>query len=58
MDIKPLLDKVKEYLPEDKLPLVEKAYLFALEAHGNQLRLSGEPFTTEAPSNGLPSCSM
>ncbi len=46
MDIKPLLDKVKEYLPEDKLPLVEKAYLFALEAHGNQLRLSGEPFIT------------
>ena len=46
MDIKPLLDKVKEYLPEDKLALVEKAYLFALEAHGNQLRLSGEPFVT------------
>jgi guanosine-3',5'-bis(diphosphate) 3'-pyrophosphohydrolase len=46
MDIKPLLDKVKEYLPEDKLTLVEKAYIFALEAHGNQLRLSGEPFIT------------
>ena len=46
MDVKPLLDKVKEYLPEDKLALVEKAYLFALEAHGNQLRLSGEPFVT------------
>jgi guanosine-3',5'-bis(diphosphate) 3'-pyrophosphohydrolase len=46
MDIKPLLDKVKEYLPEDKLALVEKAYQFALESHGNQLRLSGEPFIT------------
>lgn len=46
MDLKPLLDKVKEYLPEDKLALVEKAYQFALEAHGSQLRLSGEPFIT------------
>ncbi|MBM3156854.1 MAG: bifunctional (p)ppGpp synthetase/guanosine-3',5'-bis(diphosphate) 3'-pyrophosphohydrolase [Chloroflexi bacterium] len=46
MEIKPLLDKVKEYLPEDKLALVDKAYQFALEAHGNQLRLSGDPFIT------------
>ncbi len=46
MDIKPLLDKVKEYLPEDKLPLVESAYQFALKAHGNQVRLSGDPFIT------------
>ena len=44
MDIKPLLDKVKEYLPEEKLSLVEDAFLFALKAHGNQLRLSGDPF--------------
>jgi guanosine-3',5'-bis(diphosphate) 3'-pyrophosphohydrolase len=46
MDIQPLLDKVREYLPEDKLPLVESAYQFALKAHGNQLRLSGDPFIT------------
>jgi guanosine-3',5'-bis(diphosphate) 3'-pyrophosphohydrolase len=46
MDIKPLLDKVREYLPEDKLTLVENAYQFALKAHGNQLRLSGDPFIT------------
>jgi len=46
MDIRPLLDKVKEYLPEDKLSLVEHAYLFALKAHGNQLRQSGDPFIT------------
>jgi GTP pyrophosphokinase len=44
MDIQPLLDKVKEYLPEEKLSLVEDAFLFALKAHGNQLRLSGDPF--------------
>ena len=46
MDIKPLIDKIKEYLPEDKLSLVEDAFLFALKAHGNQLRLSGDPFIT------------
>ncbi len=44
MDIKALTDKVKEYLPEDKLALVEEAYSFALEAHGNQRRLTGDPF--------------
>lgn len=46
IDIKPLLDKVREYLPEDKLPLVENAFEFASKAHGNQLRLSGDPFIT------------
>ncbi len=44
MDIKPLLDKAKEYLPKDRLASVEDAYHFALEAHGNQRRLSGEPY--------------
>ena len=46
IDIKPLLDKLREYLPEDKLPLVENAFEFASKAHGNQLRLSGDPFIT------------
>ena len=46
MDINPLFDKLREYLPEDKLTLVENAYQFALKAHGNQLRQSGEPFIT------------
>ena len=39
-----LLAKAREYLPPDKLPLVEKAHRFAMEAHAGQLRLSGEPF--------------
>lgn len=38
----PLIDKVKEYLPLEKLALVEEAYCFALEAHSGQLRRSGE----------------
>jgi GTP pyrophosphokinase len=44
MDIEPLVEKVKEYLPEDRLPFVEDAYHFALEAHASQRRRSGEPY--------------
>ena len=39
-----LLIKVRDYLPEDKLSVVEDAYLFAEHAHAGQLRRSGEPF--------------
>ena len=46
MDIEPLIDKAKEYLPEDKLALVDEAYQFALEAHRSQRRRSGEPYIT------------
>jgi guanosine-3',5'-bis(diphosphate) 3'-pyrophosphohydrolase len=44
VDITTLIDKAKEYLHEDKLALVEDAYQFALESHGNQRRLTGDPF--------------
>ena len=44
IDIKPLLDKVKEYLAEDKLALVDDAYRLALKAHANQRRRSGDPY--------------
>ncbi|TAK35378.1 MAG: bifunctional (p)ppGpp synthetase/guanosine-3',5'-bis(diphosphate) 3'-pyrophosphohydrolase [Chloroflexota bacterium] len=39
-----LLDKVRTYLPPDKIMLVEKALAFAKEAHGAQVRLTGEPY--------------
>lgn len=39
-----LIEKVKEYLPEDKVALVEKACQFAEQAHREQQRLSGEPY--------------
>ncbi len=39
-----LLEKVKAYLPEDKLHAIEEAYKFAEKAHDGQTRLSGEPF--------------
>ena len=44
MDIKELITKISEYLPKEKLPLIEEAYRFALEAHAGQVRKSGEPY--------------
>ena len=39
-----LLAKIRDYLPEEKISLVEDAYQFAERAHSGQLRRSGEPF--------------
>jgi len=38
-----LTNKVREYLPPEKVALVEAAYEFALNAHQGQVRKSGEP---------------
>jgi len=46
MNIESLVEKVQEYLPEDKLSLVRDAFAFAQEAHKGQLRLTGDPFIT------------
>ena len=43
MEFGQLLEEANKYLPSDKIPLVEKAYEFAVKAHGEQLRLTGEP---------------
>ena len=39
-----LIDKALDYLPREKLTVVENAGRFAQEAHQGQTRLSGEPF--------------
>jgi GTP pyrophosphokinase len=39
-----LLNKAGEYLPEDKVALVERAYQYAVKAHQGQYRKSGEPY--------------
>ena len=39
-----LIDKAREYLPAEKIALVEDAYNFALKAHEGQVRKSGEPY--------------
>jgi len=38
------MDKAQEYLPPEKIAIVEDAYNFALEAHQGQVRKSGGPY--------------
>ena len=44
IDASPLIEKAKQYLPPEKLALVEAAYQFALNAHEGQVRKSGAPY--------------
>ena len=39
-----LLQKVKQYLPPEKVALIESAYEFAAKAHEGQMRKSGTPY--------------
>ncbi|MBN2514553.1 MAG: bifunctional (p)ppGpp synthetase/guanosine-3',5'-bis(diphosphate) 3'-pyrophosphohydrolase [Deltaproteobacteria bacterium] len=39
-----ILDKAHEYLSQDDLELIEKAYIFSASVHQGQSRLSGEPY--------------
>ena len=42
--VKPLMDRVSQYLPEDKADLVRQAYDYADHCHRGQMRMSGEPY--------------
>jgi guanosine-3',5'-bis(diphosphate) 3'-pyrophosphohydrolase len=44
MEFAKLLEKAAEYLPKEKLSVIEEAYKFASEKHEGQVRLSGDPF--------------
>jgi GTP pyrophosphokinase len=44
MELAPLLARVREYLPADKIPIIEAAYAFAAKKHAGQKRVSGEPY--------------
>ena len=44
MTVEQLLDKAREYIPEERLGVVSEAYAFAEMAHNGQVRLSGEAF--------------
>ena len=43
-DATPLLARVREYLPPERVALVERAYEFAAEKHRDQRRQTGEPY--------------
>ena len=42
--VQSLLNRASEYLPEEKIGSIERAYRFAERSHDGQTRLSGEPF--------------
>jgi GTP pyrophosphokinase len=44
VNVDDLLARTRQYLPEDKVTVVKKAYLFAETAHEGQVRKSGDPF--------------
>ncbi|MFC1942826.1 RelA/SpoT family protein [Chloroflexota bacterium] len=44
MDFSVLSEKIRGYLPPEKITLVRDAYDFAAEKHQGQVRLSGEPY--------------
>jgi len=44
MEFEKLLEKAKEYIPAEKIAVIEKAYRFAAEKHEGQVRLSGGPY--------------
>ena len=41
-----LQDEIKQYLGPEQVAEIEKAYLFARDAHGTQARYTGEPYIT------------
>ena len=44
MSFERLIDKAQQYLPPEKIAIVEDAYNFAVKAHQGQVRKSGEPY--------------
>jgi guanosine-3',5'-bis(diphosphate) 3'-pyrophosphohydrolase len=44
MSFSQLIEKAQEYLPPEKVAVVEDAYNFAMKAHQGQVRKSGEPY--------------
>lgn len=42
----PLHDEINQYLSQNQVAEIEKAYRFAKEAHGTQTRYTGEPYIT------------
>ncbi len=44
LSVDDLIHVIKQYNPDTKADLIEKAYDFGLAAHEGQMRKSGEPF--------------
>ncbi len=50
IDFDKLVERARQYLPPEKIGIIEEAYEFAAEKHQGQVRLSGKPFL-EHPLN-------
>ncbi|SNR62855.1 GTP pyrophosphokinase [Humidesulfovibrio mexicanus] len=48
--INEITDKVASYIEKPDLEIIQKAYIFAAEAHAGQTRLSGEPYLSHPMS--------
>jgi len=53
VDAQELLTKVREYLPPEKVKVVEEAYAYAARCHEGQLRDSGEPYIVHPLSTAI-----
>jgi len=58
MSIERLIEKIKQYLPPDKVALVQEAYDFSFRAHDGQKRLSGEPYIEHPLQVALTLCEL
>ena len=39
-----LIERIKSYNPDSNEAIINQAYVFAMKAHGSQLRASGDPY--------------
>lgn len=46
VDITPVLERAREFLPAERLDLVRQAFEFAADCHEGQLRQTGDPYIT------------
>lgn len=46
VEFEALRDEINQYLSHEQVGEIEKAYLFAKQAHGSQTRYTGEPYIT------------
>ncbi|MDO8531425.1 MAG: bifunctional (p)ppGpp synthetase/guanosine-3',5'-bis(diphosphate) 3'-pyrophosphohydrolase [Dehalococcoidia bacterium] len=53
VDVQELLTKVREYLPPEKVQVIEEAYAYAARCHEGQMRESGEPYIVHPLSTAI-----
>lgn len=57
-NLQDLVEAIESYHPVPDLPLLEKAYRFAEQAHAGQRRASGDPYFTHLVQTALLTCQL